>query len=192
MEGFRRRNLHYIKMYQTDNNLESLENFELRLAQTIFWCAPRVDIKNPKYCLRTPELRPDIFERNRFSAMDSVTIRRQFYGGNQIRQAKIPKDLGGGRLLVYFPEQNLYDGAAEIETDGFLDVNNLPGWDTWVAFFEHDPEKWDGSYLITWVPPQFVKTVSNGIYVNPEECIIWLADSNLAIAQTLQRKGLLV
>jgi len=179
-------------MIGNEKNLESAENFKLHLAQTILWCAPRVDIANPKDSLRTPELRPRVFERDRFSAVDFVATERQRQGGVKFRDAQLPKGLCNGHLLAYFPETNLYDGAAEIHTDGFLDVDNLPGWDTWVAFFEDEPETNYGSYLIAWIPPQFVELVSEGIDCNPEECIMWLSDTKVSFAQQLRHEGLLV
>ncbi len=178
-------------MIGNSKNLKSAEHFKLRLAQTIFWCASRVDVSKPKECLRTSELSPRVFERDRFSAVDFVAIERERYGGIEIRDAQVPKDLGGGRLLAYFPETNLYDGAAEIHTDGFLDVDNLPGWDTWVAFFEDEPKTNYGSYLIAWIPPEFIELVSEGIAYNPEECIMWLSDTDVSFGQTLRREGLL-
>lgn len=174
-----------------NENLKSAELFRLRLAQTILWCAPRVDVANPKDCLRTPELRPRVFERDRFSAVEFVAVERERYSGREFRDAQLPKDLGGGRLLVYFPETNLYDGAAEFHTDGFLDVDNLPGWDTWVAHFEDEPEANDGSYLIAWIPPEFIEIVSEGVYCNPEECIVWLSDANINFRKILQAEFLL-
>jgi hypothetical protein len=178
-------------MLSGDKNLKSAENFGLRLAQTILWCAPRVDVSNPKDCLRTPELRPRVFERDRFSAVDFVAGERERYGGVEFQDAEVPKGLGGGHLLAYFPETNLYDGAAEIHTDGFLDVDNLPGWDTWVAFFEDEPETNYGSYLIAWIPPEFIELVSEGIAYNPEECIMWLSDANVSFARYLRLEGML-
>lgn len=172
-------------MVSNVKNQKSTELFRLRLAQTIRWCAPRTDISNPKTCLRTLALRPPVFERDRFSAVDSVANKRGLYGGVKVRDAQVPRNLGDGRLLIYFPETNLYDGAAEDETFGFLDVDNLPGWDTWVAFFEYEPETNEGSYLIAWIPPEFIESVSNGIAVNPEECIKWLSDANVNFDATL-------
>jgi hypothetical protein len=173
-------------MIGNDKNLESAQHFSLHLARTILWCAPHVDTANPKDCLRTPELRPRVFERDRFSAVDFVVSQRRLKGGVKFRDAQLPKGLCGGSLLAYFPETNLYDGAAEVHTNGFLDVDNLPGWDTWVAFFEDEPETNYGSYLIAWIPPEFVELVSEGIAYNPEECIMWLADTDVSFAQQLR------
>ena len=178
-------------MIGNDKNLASAQNFSLHLAQTILWCAPRVDIANPKDCLRTPELRPRVFERDRFSAVDFVANQRELKGGIELRDAQLPKGLCGGSLLAYFPETNLYDGAAEIHTNGFLDVDNLPGWDTWIAFFEDEPETNYGSYLVAWIPPEFIELVSEGIACNPEECIMWLSDTNISFAEKLRAENFL-
>lgn len=173
-------------------NQKSEEQFKERLAQTIFWCASRIDASNPKDCLRTPELRPGILEESRFSAVETVAVERVRYGGEEIRNIQLPKDLGGGRLLAYFPDANLCCGASEDETNGFFDIDNVPAWDTWVAYFEGGDRHSYTSYLISWIPPQFVEIVSGGINVNPEECIVWLADANAGFAQKLRLEGFLI
>jgi len=92
--------------------------------------------------------------------------------------------LTAGQLLVYFPDAELADGAAEQETAGFFDVNNAPPWDTWVGFF-HDSSAPDSScarYLVAWIPDQFISLAQKGIDVNPERCIEWLEDSVLCCA----------
>jgi hypothetical protein len=38
--------------------------------------------------------------------------------------------------MVYFPDENLCDGYAELVSEGFFDVDNVPAHDTWVSFFE--------------------------------------------------------
>ena len=73
---------------------------------------------------------------------------------------------GSGRLLVYFPHENLADGAADLASNGFYDVNNVPPWDLWVSFSDGE--------LISWVPIGLVEAAHMGIDVNPEECIQWL------------------
>lgn len=173
-------------------NLESEEQFGKRLAQTIFWCASRAIVSNPKDRLRTPEIRPRIFEESRFSAVDDVVFGRERFGGVGIQNAQLPRDLGGGRLLAYFPDANLCCGAAEDETNGFFDIDNIPAWDTWVAYFASGNRHSYTSYLISWIPPQFLELVSRGIYSNPEECIVWLPDADAGFAQKLRLQGLLV
>ncbi len=70
-----------------------------------------------------------------------------------------------GRLLLYSPSENLACGAAEVSSNRFFDVNNVPPWDIWVDFSE--------GTLVSWVPPALIDVVQMGIYVNPEACIRW-------------------
>jgi hypothetical protein len=70
-----------------------------------------------------------------------------------------------GRFLIYFPHENLADGAAQVSSNGFFDVNNVPPWDVWVSFS-------DGA-LISWVPLGLIELAQMGIDANPEECIRW-------------------
>ncbi len=77
-----------------------------------------------------------------------------------------------GRFVVYAPEDNLSDGAAEVQSLGFFDAHNVPPWDTWIAMVER--------YLIAWVPPLLYDFARQGIEVNPEECIKWADDPSLS------------
>jgi hypothetical protein len=74
-------------------------------------------------------------------------------------------DEASGRLLLYVPSENLADGAARYSSNGFFDVNNVPPWDTWIAFSERT--------LVSWVPTALVELAQKGIDVNPEGCIRW-------------------
>lgn len=171
---------------------QALEQFHSRLAQTIFWCAPRADKLNPATSLRTAALRPRMLEENRSSSVNSVVYARELYGGADIRKATIPHDLSGGRLLIYFPDSDLACGAAEQETAGFFDVNNVPPWDTWVTYFQDQQniDSSDNEYLIAWIPPEFVDLANEGINVNPEQCIMWLSDTSIELAKVLRAQSL--
>jgi hypothetical protein len=81
-------------------------------------------------------------------------------------------DLCNGGLLLFAPEDNLSDGAAEYASMGFFDVENVPPWDTWIAMF--------GKYLVSWVPPQLIRLVQEGLDVNPEQCILLADDPSLS------------
>lgn len=88
--------------------------------------------------------------------------------------------LRGGRLLLYAPQDNLACGAAEYSSKGFFDVDNAPPWDTWMLM--------RGKYLVSWVPPQLIRLVQEGLDVNPEQCILWADDPSVSkepIATTL-------
>lgn len=94
-------------------------------------------------------------------------------------------------MLIFFPDRTLSDGAAEAETRGYFDADNVPPWDTWVGVFEEhvNGEREKKVYLVTWVPPIFVESVSRAIDVNPEGCIQWLEDSDTEMGRNLLKEG---
>lgn len=119
--------------------------------------------------LRSPELKPS-FGLDEFGddalwakAVAEVVARRsRLTAGTSAEK----RDMSiGGRLLLYSPSENLACGAAEVSSNGFFDVNNVPPWDIWVDFSE--------GTLVSWVPPALLDVAQMGIYVNPEACIRW-------------------
>ena len=166
-----------------------LAEFKVRLALTIYWCEEHGDVSSPASSLRTIELCPHLLEVDRVYTVQSVADRRTYHGGPEVMNAKIPDDLAG-RLLVYFPNGNLACGAAEVETDGFFDIDNVPPWDTWVTYIQDARHaEYDSEYLVAWVPRDFVELADQGVKVNPEECIQWLADTSLELAVVLRNSG---
>ena len=121
--------------------------------------------------LRSPILQPDctIFPSNRSEQLQIVEDLAKRRAAQLRLEHRYPLSLAerleGGRLLLYAPDENLFDGAAQYTSKGFFDVNNIPPWDTWVCFFE--------KYLVSWVPPQLVELANQGIDVNAEQCILW-------------------
>jgi len=87
----------------------------------------------------------------------------------------------GGRLLLYEPDRDLAHGIEEEETRGYVDVNNVPPWETWVAYI-FEPE---ANYLLSWVPRQFISLVSAGINVSPEKAFRWLDTEDLLLTRIL-------
>lgn len=166
------------------------EAFDRRLAETIAWCGARMDRADPGISLRSPGTRPRTLPADRLDLVHSATARGRGVG---FRVHPPRKDApGGGRLLAYFPDADLTDGAAEMESRGFFDVFNAPPWDTWVAYVEEDPPGGDrsyASYLVAWVPPELLELAATGIEANPEQCIAWLGDTRTAIAGWLRERG---
>jgi hypothetical protein len=152
--------------------------------QAVRWCAKNSNPKQPRLCFRREETRPRTLERDYFTAVSSVTNSPHRFTRASTRS---PRSLNGGRLLVYFPDDDLADGAAEAESDGFFDVHNAPPWDTWVGIFEDSKRQERNPYLLSWVPPAFVDRAQRGIDVNPEECILWLNDCDVVVRQLLRR-----
>ena len=154
-----------------------------RLAETVAGCG-RGDVP-----LRTPALFPrSILWRggrappfqNRTTAERQVLVNRL---ANQ--RARLLLDRGAapgasdrlnGRLLVFYPNATLSDGAAATTSGRFFDDENIPAWDCWVWAGEdrHAAEASSyGSYLVCWVSPEWVDRADAGIQVNPEQCLRW-------------------
>jgi hypothetical protein len=120
--------------------------------------------------LRSSELKPtfdlnDVKTNPQWSEVvgEVAAKRAQSIGGDWV--AKADANAAGGRLLAYYPHENLACGAARYSSGGFFDDNNVPPWDLWVEFSEDT--------LVSWVPPALVDVAQMGIEVNPEECIHW-------------------
>jgi hypothetical protein len=167
--------------------------FRTRLAEAIGWCRPRGRADDPRRSLRHDQFQPRPLAANRTDTVHHVLSYRAMH----LRRrdgALSPEPADDGRLLVYFPDAELSDGAAEAETDGFYDSFNTPPWDTWVGLFR--PAGADlsyGAFVVCWIPPQLVSLAQSGIDVNPEMCIDWLvngeSDHARVAAQWLLRGG---
>jgi hypothetical protein len=161
--------------------MKEIPVLQWRLAEAINWCTSRVNIDDPEHCLRSPEThpipvyRPEIDDWQK-AVNDLITKR-----ANLLQQAKSyptspAKSLNRGRLFLFFPFETLSDGAAENASDGFLDFENTPPWDTWLALLIGENAKpfWSKNLLlICWVPAEFEDLANDGINVNPESCICW-------------------
>jgi hypothetical protein len=161
----------------------NLDQFWERLTQTIAWCQQHVDGAAPGVCLRPESFRPRVLVRNYFEAVRSVALSR----AHQVSATPTNRSLGGGRLLLYFPDAELADGAAEAESRGFFDVNNAPPYGTWVGLFRDAASRRDSfaTYLLAWVPPAFIELADRGIAVNPEECIVWFPSRDVGLRALL-------
>ena len=165
------------------------------LAHAIAWCDHHADLAQPSRSLRPASLKPRILALTREEAVCEVLNARarelRVKSPTQAGSVEEMPHLGGGRLLSYFPDAELSDGAAEQETDGLFDKNNAPPWATWVAFLSDSGNR-DLSYramLVCYVPEELVELAGRGIDVNPEGCIAWLADTETEVAQRLRRAG---
>lgn len=157
----------------------SLDEFVQNLAETIAWCSSRPQPWSPLVSFRTIDIAPKFGSHDRKSWVDSVAkLRRRLLGGGKHSLPEQWKYHGGkhsllwyeGRLLAYFPDENLACGVAEAETEGFVTVDNVPPWDTWVAYlYEAD----HAAYLVSWVPRKLMPLVDSGIRANPEKCFDW-------------------
>lgn len=124
--------------------------------------------------LRSVPLKPELSlnevhtEQQKESVVRSLIQRRaEFLHAMEITgvPAGVP-GVAGGRLLLYWPAENVSDGASEQATRGFFDVDDAPPWDTWVTYSQ--------GTLLSWVPAQLLDLVKAGIDANAVGCIQWL------------------
>ncbi len=168
----------------------------MSLAQTMVWCATQDFQNDPTNSLRTAVLRPPSFLQldsvpPREVMMDTLAEKRfkllRFNGKYRILPAK---GLAGGRLVVYDPDQNRFDSMALVESFGYFDWDNLPPWDTWIAYVRDEEREQQGlshaSYLVAWVPPDLIERADAGIRANPERCLLWASDLDTARARRLE------
>jgi hypothetical protein len=77
---------------------------------------------------------------------------------------------------LFYPDRSLFNGAAEVASQGFLDTDNVPAWDTWLDYGADgsgSKEESNQNILVSWVPAEFNHLVAAGIDVNPEGSIEW-------------------
>jgi hypothetical protein len=164
-----------------------LGDLELRLHEAAVWCERNLDPGSVGDCLRPRRIAPQFLPRNRWDPVEDVTTMRRQELRESVADARRPC---AGKLLVYFPDANLSDGAAEVESREFFDVYNAPPWGTWVAYFE-DGGRDDSysSYLLAWVPEELIAVADAGIEVNPEQCVTWLAGAGVRVRPVIEFLG---
>ena len=173
--------------------------FIQQLTETLVWCGVTASRADPKNSLRTfvPDSLP--LSSPSLQVFDVANKRSWRLGELGKRDLADATDLQGGRLLAYFPDDNATDGVADVESEGYFDVN-IPPFDTWVWFVHdrQDIEYSDGSvhemeanHLVAWVPPDFIELVNRGIEANPEKCIVWLDTLDTAFVRELRRLKLI-
>jgi len=76
-------------------------------------------------------------------------------------------------LLVMDWSASLFDGALTPETDGFLNDDAMPPWDTWITLV-HAKESHGMCCLLSWVPNWLSEKVDFAISADAGECFSWL------------------
>jgi hypothetical protein len=191
-----------------------------RIADTTLWCESHATTADPRNSLRSSALQPRHYgasrEWQRYRWDDSPANRAVIVNALADLRASLAdndasvidqgsRGMAGGRLVVYFPDDNLYDGAAAVLSQGYFDVDNAPPWDTWIAYlpgrqsspagdFTPLADQGDAegiSFLLAWVPSQFIQLANTGIWANPEKCISWAEESSATVVGYLTDLGLM-
>src|SRR5690349_3791937 len=173
---------------------KSKDDFLRSLTETVVWCLQAGNISDPKRSLRTFEPTYPHLSSQEFQVFCVSLDRSRRLGSIGQRNLVPVTDLRGGRLLAYFPAQNLADGYAEEISKGYFDVNNIPPYDTWVWMVENvekvtrcdgTTDRLPANFLVSWVPPAFLGIADCGVQGNPEDCIAWLDELDNSFLQSL-------
>jgi hypothetical protein len=155
----------------------TLEVLRRRIAQTAAWCAGRVDRANLEHCLRSPALAPPRTDAGQVivspANVEDVASRRA-----ALAPVADSARVHPGRLLVFFADQTLSEGASAVESGFFFDDDNAPPWDTWILGVGEDTGPGDpwcapGRYVVCWIPAELFDVVEQGLAINHEECVMW-------------------
>jgi hypothetical protein len=170
-----------------------IQEFKASLKETVDWCVPRFSMNDLIGSLRSEALQPSA---NIVQDADAVDVERAIADvirrRSKLLQAesrKVPSGmshrgtyLAGGKLLAHFPFLSLFHGLSVPETGGFIDVDEIPPWDTWVHF--------TGDFLVTWVPANLESAVQLAIDCNAEDSIVWLNDVVGDFVDAIRGEGL--
>ena len=121
------------------------------------------------------------------SLIEPVVHRRRELLAGRCTVAPGKIDLAGGRLLLSFYEYTDHDGATEYETSGYLDINDVPPWDTWVGDVpctRTAPPRMKSIHtvlggenvdriLVAWVPSQFAEIVTAAMKTEAMGMLAW-------------------
>ena len=182
------------------NNNHDQRMFIKHLTEAVSWCRDTGLLSQPRTTLRTCKPVQDDLTSQSQQVLRVCLERSGRLSASGKRNLSPVADLCGGRLLAHFPDDNLFDGAAEAESQGFFDVNNIPPYDTWVwmvrnvrtfAYADGARGEMDANYLVAWVPPDLIQLANGGVAVNPEKCILWLDTLDDEFVRSLRRLGFL-
>jgi len=166
------------------------DEIRVSLAETIAWCTRIPKPWNPKTSFRSLDLAyAELDITSRVEMVNKVIEARRFFLND--RSITPAQSLAGGRLLVTYPNINMRNGMEETESNGFVNYANVPGWDTWIAFFEESGTRQHYySFLLSWVPTEFLEIVDVATDMSPEESINWIDRVDHPINHELERCGL--
>jgi hypothetical protein len=91
-------------------------------------------------------------------------------------------NLHSGRFLLYDPFYAGGDGLAEVNSEGFFDIDDCPPWDTFVTFVEAGSTAVLGNFefrtqrdgILCWIPRRAVSFAQAGINVTPLPSLSWV------------------
>lgn len=168
----------------------TLKEIERLLSPCLHWCSDLVDRKLPgldvSKALRSQQLEslakrvfPDSCHTT-FSNELEMQFERFLRKRETLSQSKhlpaetVVDELKRGRsLLLTDWEASLFDGALTPDTDGFMDDDAMPPWDTWCALVK-TKESVGEVCLLSWVPCWMSDKIDVAIQIDAAESLSWV------------------
>ncbi len=159
------------------------------LAETVAWCSRHARADNAGASTRTAPLCPPVMalpQRQRLSRLLDVSgetkaavdfvcqARRLELARLGIPVVAVGPDLAGGRILFTTIDTDSCE-AATGPSNGYYDLDDLPGWDTW---FFHRPTDRPWGAIYCWVPSHLVELARSGMNVIPVMSVEWIQSSD--------------
>jgi len=161
-----------------------------QLADTVAWCSRHARADDAGSSTRSLALRPPVMALpdsqplhrlldvpgEAKAALDFVCeARRRELERLGIPVLSVGSDLAGGRILLTTIDTDSCWAATE-PSNGYYDLNDLPGWDTWFLHRETD-RLWGAIYC--WVPAGLVELAQRGMDVIPVMSVEWARSLDL-------------
>lgn len=153
------------------------------------WCSRAVALGRSVQALRTPELCPsDISLRGalvvgktekelndiRAMAVENLCLQRRRLLALRGSTVSPTLERPSGRFLSLNLDSVFFDGASAAASAGFFDKEDLPPWDTWIAYGLAQPGA--PFTLLSWVPGDYAQLAEQGMRVHMAEGYSWLTD----------------
>lgn len=148
-----------------------VEDIRLRIPQVMLW------FDSHGGDLRTPGLKPGVYPPISLTISEAVerisSIRATALGP---QPPALPGDVQG-RLLVTEIDGSFGDSPSAIITNGIIDEDDLPPWDTWLrAYSEELDSGINFVVLLSWIPQELVEAVDKAVQEDPTECVQWASE----------------
>lgn len=177
---------------------DNMQLFERRLIEAVTWCIPKVSVANPVDCLRL--LESARVEFRQLSGRDETATHQAIIESLVEEREKrlrasghspevLRVNLYSGRLIACDPYGSLECGGAEQDSQGYLNIYDIPPCDTWVYYVQNQKKPADGfrSYFICWVPKEFIDFVEDGMACACGWGLEWVKDLDTPFARQLQQ-----
>ena len=161
---------------------------ELHLRQTAAWCLHAVAEDDLGSTTRTEAIRPELFANcDHLARLDAIhkttgtlqpaiqqicARRAVLITKHGLKLPAIDYCMVAGRLFCTDFDTDSCEAATDV-SNGFFDLSDIPGWDTWFAYEASDHIQ---GRLYGWIPNENAAPVGRGMWAIPEDCVWWVVD----------------